>query len=155
MTEYMYNEFIEDIMLDAYENMFDMTCIYDRETYNYIYSLLEYYYNNIVIAKMNHNNLKRKCHDSIENIHRIISYSSRIDAIEFMLLCNCINQINEYFQIDVIIDFDDYIDIDNTCMIFYRKDSLKRFRKRHAYYDYEYCNINITAYIAQYMQIYS
>ena len=38
MRDYVYNEeFIEDIMLNAYKNMFDMTCIYDRETYSYTY----------------------------------------------------------------------------------------------------------------------
>lgn len=148
----MYNNIIADIANKVYDNMFDMTCIYECEQYEYIYSLIEYYYNNIVIAKMIHNNnLKRKAHDSIENIHRIVSHSNNIDDIEFMLLCDCINQINEYFQIDVIIDFDDYSDTQNACMIFYNKKQAKHFRKRHSYYDYEYSDIDITAYIAQYI----
>ena len=155
MREYQYNCFIEDVMLKVYDNMFDMTCIYDRETYAYIYSLLEYYYNNIVIANMSHNDVEQKCYDSIESIHRIISYSNRIDAIEFMLLCDCINEINNYFDIQFQIEFDDYIDIDNTYMSFYDINSYKRNRKRYSFYDFDYCTINITAYVAQYMQVYS
>ena len=123
MREYQYNCFIEDVMNKVYDNMFDMTCIYDRETYEYIYSLIEYYYNNIVIAKMNHSDIEQKCYDSIEAIHRIISYSNRIDVIEFMLLCDCINEINNYFDIQFQIEFDDYIDIDNTYMSFYDSNS--------------------------------
>jgi len=155
MREYMYNEFIEDVMLKVYDNMFDMTCIYDRETYEYIYSLIEYYYNNMILAKMRHNDVEQKCYDSIEAIHRIISYSNRIDAIEFMLLCDCINEINNYFDIQFQIEFDDYLDVENTCMSFYDSNAFKRNRKRYAFYDFEYCTINITAYIAQYMQVYS
>lgn len=155
MREYKYNCFIEDVMNKVYDNMFDMTYIYDRETYEYIYSLLEYYYNNIVIAKMSHNDAEQKCYDSIEAIHRIISYSNRINVIEFMLLCDCINEINNYFDIQFQIEFDDYIDIDNTYMSFYDSNSYKRDRKRYSFYDFDYCTINITAYIAQYMQVYS
>ena len=151
----MHNNIIADIANKVYDNMFDMTCMYDREQYEYIYSLLEYYYNNIIIAKLTYNNVKKKAHDSIESIHRIVSHSNNITTVEFMLLCDCINKINNKFDINFQIDFDDYIDIDNTCMIFYNEKQLKHFRKKHAFYDYEYCNINITAYIAQYMQVYS
>ena len=147
----MYNNIIADIANKVYDDMFDMTCIYEREQYEYFMSLLEYYYNNIVIAKLTYIRLKSKAHDSIENIHRIISHSNNIDAIEFMLLCDCINRINEYFKIDLIIDFDDYIDTTNSCMMFYNSKQMKHFRKRHSYYDYEYSDIDITAYIAQYI----
>lgn len=147
----MHNNIITDIANKVYDNMYDITCICEREQYEYILTLLEYYYNNIVIAKLTYNKLKSKVRDSIENIHRIISHSNNIDAIEFMLLCDCINRINEYFKIDLIIDFDDYIDIDNSFMIFYNSRQLKHFRKRHSYYDFNYSDINITAYIAQYI----
>lgn len=147
----MHNNVITHIANKVYDNMFDMTCIYECEQYEYLYSLLEYYYNNIIIAKLTYNNVKKKAHDSIENIHRIVSHSNNINTIEFMLLCDCINQINEHFQIDIIIDFDDYIDIDNTCMTFYNNKQMKYFRKRHSYYDYEYSDIDITTYIAQYI----
>ena len=147
----MYNNVITDIANRVYDSMYDMTCIYEREQYEYIMSLLEYYYNNIVIAKMTYNRLKSKAHDSIENIHRIISHSNNIDAIEFMLLCDCINRINEYFKIDLIIDFDDYVDTNNSCMMFYNSRQVKHFRKRHSYYDFEYCDIDIIDYIAQYI----
>lgn len=147
----MYNNIIADIANKVYDNMFDMTCIYEREQYEYIMSLLEYYYNNLIIVKLTYNNIKKKAHDSIENIHRIISYSNNIDAIEFMLLCDCINRINEYFKIDLIIDFDDYIDTNNSCMMFYNSKQLKHFRKRHSYYDFEYSDVDIIDYIEQYI----
>lgn len=147
----MYNNIIADITNKVYDNMYDMTRIYEREQYEYIYSLLEYYYNNIIVAKLTYNNVKKKAHDSIENIHRIVSYSNNITTVEFMLLCDCINKINNKFKIDLIIDFDDYIDIDNTCMTFYNSKQQKCFRKRHSYYDFEYSDIDITTYIAQYI----
>lgn len=150
MKEYMYNEFIEDVVLKVYDNMFDMTCIYDRETYEYIYSLIEYYYNNMILAKMRHNDIEQKCYDSIEAIHRITSYSTKLDNIEFMLLCDCINEINRVFNIDFNIDFDDYTDLENICMSFYDYNDAIAHRKEFAFYDFSYCKINITEYVRQY-----
>ena len=150
MREYSYNCFIEDIMCKSFSDTLDITCIYDRETLDYIYSMLEYYYNNIVVAKFMNNDVEQKCYDSIENIHRIFSYSTMIDNTEFMLFCDCVNEINKYFNIQFQIDFDDYIDVVNSCMSFCDSDAMKRNRNKFSFYDFEYCYINVTEYIRQY-----
>lgn len=150
MKEYRYNCFIEDVMSNVFDNVLNMSNINDRETYDYIYSMLEYYHNNIVVAKLANSDVEQKCYDSIENIHRIFSYSTKIDNIEFMLFCDCVNEINKCFNIHIQIDFDDYIDIECACMTFCNSDVIRRSRNRFSFYDFQYCYINVTEYIRQY-----
>ena len=151
MKSYEYNCFIEDIMYATFDDILDMTCVYDRHTYRNIYTLLEYYYNNVVIAKLTDNrSLENVFYDSVNNIHDIVIYSNRINIIEFMLLCECINQINEYFRIDERIDFDDYTDIENAIITYYEYSDMSKHRQEFAFYDFSYCKINIIEYVRQY-----
>ncbi len=150
MREYEYNVFVEDVMLYTFSSYFDMTNFYDRETYHLLYTLLEYYYNRIVVARCTKKRVSNAdIYKSVHALETLVSCNTRVDKESFMLLCDCINEINEYFNIDVRIEFDEYYDIDNACIFFYENSTANR--SRNAFYDYEYCKINIDAYIRQYM----
>lgn len=150
MREYEYNCFVEDIMYKHFSDVLDMTCIYDRNTYKCLYTLCEYYYNKIVLAKLANTNLDMLVYDLVDSVHEIASHMNNISIEEFMMLHDCFNAINAYFNIDTRIDFDDYTDIENTNITYYDYSDATTYRSQFSFYDYRYCTINITEYIRQY-----
>lgn len=154
MREYEYNVFLEDVMLYTFHDYFDMTDFYDRETYELLYTLLEYYYNRIVVASYTRKRISDAyVRKSINSLERLVVNNTRIDKITFMMLCDCINEINEQYNIDVRIDFDTYSDTDNACIFYYEHSTATNEENRHefSFYDFHYCKIHLNAYIRQYM----
>lgn len=151
MREYKYNCFVEDIMYKCFSDVLDMTCIYDRTTYKCLFTLCEYYYNKIVLAKLANTNLDMLVYDIVDSVHEIASHMNNISIEEFMILHDCFNAINAYLNIDTRIDFDDYNDIENTNITYYDySDAATTYRNQFSFHDYRYCTINITEYIRQY-----
>lgn len=143
--------FIEDVLMYTFHDYFDMTDFYDRETYELLYSLLEYYYNRIMIAMFTNKRISSAyIRKSVNSLELLVANNTRIDKITFMLLCDCINEINEQYDIDTRIDFDEYYDTDNACIFFYDYSTAIESRNEFSFYDYHYCKININAYIRQY-----
>lgn len=151
MNEYRYNVFVEDVMHNVFSDVtFDKTDIYDRAIFTMIKSFLCYYYD--MIAYTEQHDRERKACNCIHTIHHIASYS--FSNTDFMLLCDCINEINKHCDVQFVIEFDDYDDIDCATYFFRATEQQRVCRQTDAYFDYHYCDINIDAYIAQYMRIY-
>ena len=144
--------FIEDVLKYTFYDYFDMTDFYDVETYEMLYTLLEYYYNRIMIALFTNKRISAEyIYKSINSLESLVSCNTRIDKVTFMLLCDCINEINEQYDIDTRIDFDEYYDTDNACIFYYEHSTAIASRNEFSFYDYHYCKININAYVRQYM----
>lgn len=150
MREYEYNCFVEDIMYKHFSDVLDLTCICDRDTYKCLYTLCEYYYNKIVLAKLANTNLDTLVYDIVDSIHEIAAHMNNISIEEFMILHDCFNAINAHLNIDTRIDFDEYNDIENTIITYYDYSDATTYRNQFSFYDYRYCTINITEYIRQY-----
>lgn len=152
MKEYEYNVFIEDVMLKSFDDYYDMTDIYERERYKTIYLLLEFYYNSMFCFICD--STKQLFENTVNILHNI-ACSHQLTAIEFTLLCDAINEINKVHYIEFRVDFDEYSDAMNNSL--YYCTDIDTY-KRNSYYDFEYCKINVEAYIKQYIveeQIYS
>lgn len=153
MREYEYNVFLEDVMLYTFNDYFDMTDFYDRETYELLYALLESYYNRIIVTKLTNKRMTdTDVYKSVHSLELLVACNTRIDKVTFMLLCDCINEINEQYNIDVRIDFDEYYDTDNACIFFYEYSTATVSRNEFSFYDYQYCKIRLDAYIRQYQR---
>jgi len=150
MREYQYNCFIEDVMYNNFSDIYDLSYVYDREAYNCLYTLCEYYYNKIVLAKLANTDLNMLVYDIVDSIHDIISHMNNISKEDVMILHDCFNTINDYFDIDTRIDFDDYNDIENAIITYYEYSDMSKHRREFAFYDFSYCKINITEYVRQY-----
>lgn len=150
MRTYEYNCFIEDIMNNNFSDILDTSYIYDSITYKCLYTLLEYYYNKIVLAKLTNADLNMLVYDIVDSIHEIVAHMNNISKEEIMILHDCFNTINAYFNIDTRIDFDDYTDTENTIITYYDYSDASTHRNEFAFYDFSYCKINITEYIRQY-----
>lgn len=153
MKAYEYNVFIEDVMLKSFNYYYDMTDIYERERYKTIYLLLEFYYNSM-FCFCAHIDMKLLFIDTVNVLHNI-ACSHSLTSIEFTLLCDAVNEINRAHDIEFRIDFDKYNDTMNNSLYFCTDIDTY---KRNSYYDFNYCNINVEAYIRQYIveeQIYS
>ena len=150
MREYEYNCFVEDIMYKHFSDVLDITCIYDRTTYKCLYTLCEYYYNKVVLARLANTNLDMLVYDIVDSVHEIASHMNNISIEEFMILHDCFNTINAYYNIDTRIDFDEYNDIENTIITYYDYSDMHSHRYEFSYYDFQYCNINVTEYARQY-----
>ncbi len=153
MKAYEYNVFIEDVMLKSFDDYYDITDIYERERYKTIYLLLEFYYNSM-FCFYTCIDAKQLFVNTVNVLHNI-ACSHSLTSIEFTLLCDAINEINRVRDIKFRIDFDEYSEtMNNSYFILTNIDSYKR----NSHYDFEYCNINVEAYIRQYIveeQIYS
>ena len=144
--------FIEDVLMYTFHDYFDMTDFYDREVYELLRTLLEYYYNRIIIASLANRRMTAEyIYYSINSLEALVSHNTRIDKVTFMLLCDCINEINAQYNIDTRIDFDEYDDTDNACIFYYDYSTATANRNEFSFYDYQYCKININAYVRQYM----
>jgi len=153
MKEYRYNVFIEDVMLKSFDDYYDMTDIYERERYKTIYLLLEFYYNSMFFFYA-HIDMKLLFINTVNVLHNI-ACSHSLTSIEFTLLCDAINEINRVHDIELRVDFDEYSETMNNS--YFILTNIDRY-KCNSHYDFEYCNINIEAYIRQYIveeQIYS
>lgn len=151
MRDYKYNCFLEDVLLYTFHDCFDMTDFYDRETYSLLYTLLEYYYNRIIITKvMNKQLSKTDVYNSVNSLEALVVNNNRINKVMFMLLCDCINEINSQYSIDTRIDFDEFYDTDNACIFYYDYSDALIHRNEFAFYDFSYCKINLSEYVRQY-----
>lgn len=147
-----YYDIIDEMIRTTFDDavIYDTTDIYDRAIFTMIDSLTRYYFD--ILAFTEKNERENRAQTLIHQIHDIACYN--FDSIEFMCLCDVLNKINAYYELQFEIDFDDYNDLDNAVFFFRTYEFRRICRKTDSFYCYDYSNINIIAYTAQYMRMY-
>lgn len=137
------------IVVSAIESVFDaLVNTYYEDTYFSIFNMCaKYYYDALIFT--DEAKRENRSRELINSMHDLTSYE--INAKVFMLLCDVFNQINVALQVDIIVDFNNYDDIDTATYFFVTRKYERSHRNVIAFYDFQYCLINIESYTEQYM----
>ncbi len=139
-----YNTFDLDVV-------YDMTDIFERATFVMLLSLANHYFDTLrFIYTRNYRHKRAK--QLVHMYHDICAY--QCNAIDFMLLCDVLNTLNKALNLDIVYDFDDYNDIENTCLYERNNETMYKKAKYNAFYNYDYSYINVMKYAMQYEELY-
>lgn len=172
MNEYKYNVLVEDAINKVFDEVvaYDMCDIYDRATFILIKTLLNFYYNSICISARYYYHLTHTRHyvsldvkrraknelrdavlDAIDTVHNVYTSFSNTDKLEFMLLCDCINEMNRVLDVNYIITFDSYDVYDDIVFTVHTTEYYSKMRTVFAFEEFNYTFIDVNNYIKQFV----
>lgn len=141
-----YYDILDEMIYDTFNNY-----ILTNTIYEFINSFVRYYYLELVCVDNCHEKHARehKAIKCIDTIHDIACFA--FDSREFMLLCDVLNKINDYTYTDIVIDFDEYVNLEDSVYSVHSHKFMQDNRSNDSFYDYQYCLIRVDKYIEQYM----